>query len=265
MILARGGLLDALDALGVHRSSVTLVGAQAVYLHTATFSSTVAEFTVDADLAFHPQFLAASPLIEDCLIEAGYVQGDRSMPGRWISTKAIPVDFMIPEKLVGSSSRSAGVPPHAKYTARSTRGIEGCLVDREFQVIKSLNFNDSRSFKIHVAGPSGLLIAKMIKISERLKENRLLKDKDPYDVYRLLSAVSLDTFFEGLKSLIRNPLSREVTIEGLGQLELLFAKGAEAPGSIRAGAAEEGIGSPEFVSQSVTVLARELLETLPKF
>ena len=50
-ILARSGLLDALQALGTHHESVVLVGAQAIYLRTGTAAVALAEFTTDADLA----------------------------------------------------------------------------------------------------------------------------------------------------------------------------------------------------------------------
>jgi hypothetical protein len=264
MILARTGLLDALETIGEHRTSVVLVGAQAVYLHTSAFSSPVAEFTIDADLAFLPELLADSPLIQDCLINKGFRPGPPEMPGRWISPKRIPVDFMIPEKLAGNSRRSAGVAPHAKNTARNTRGIEGCLVDKQTQTVESLDSSDSRSFEIFIAGPSGLLIAKIIKIYERLENKRDLKNKDAYDVYRLLAAVPTDVFVEGVETLVRNALSEEVTREAIGALSTLFGVGEKAPGALLAGEAEQGIGSPEIVAQSVSALAQDLLEKLPK-
>lgn len=46
---AREVLLDALEALGPHRSSLVLVGAQAIYLHTGEADIAVAPFTTDAD------------------------------------------------------------------------------------------------------------------------------------------------------------------------------------------------------------------------
>ncbi len=51
-VRARRALLDALDALEPHLDAIVLVGAQAVYLHTA-----------DTDLAVAPGDLADSPLI----------------------------------------------------------------------------------------------------------------------------------------------------------------------------------------------------------
>jgi len=56
-VIARGVLLDALDALGVQRDAVILVGAQAVYLHTGTVELAVAAFTTDADLTLDPALL----------------------------------------------------------------------------------------------------------------------------------------------------------------------------------------------------------------
>ena len=262
MIEARTGLLDALEALGPHRDSVILVGAQAIYIHTSKFKSSIAEFTKDADLAFQPELLASSPLIEVLLTEAGFLPDTKGQPGRWISPRDIPVDFMVPERLVGTFRRSAGIAPHAKNTARSTRGIEGCLVDKNIHTIKSFDLEDTRIFENWVAGPSSLLVAKVIKISERLEASRLLEDKDAHDVYRLLSSVPLSTFISGLSILKSHALSADITQSGLEQLGEIFAQGPTAPGSLRAGHAEFGFGNPDTVSQSVAFLAQELLDSL---
>ncbi len=262
MLEARTGLLDALDALGSQRKSVVLVGAQAIYLHTLNFKSPVAEFTKDVDLAFQPELLAPSPLIEATLIEAGFVPDPKGQPGRWISPRGIPVDFMVPEKLVGTTKRSAGIAPHATNTARNTRGIEGCLVDNQIQNITSHDLKDARTFELSVAGPSALLVAKIIKISERLDEKRPLEDKDAHDIYRLLAAIPIATFVSGLTILRSNTLSEEITRIGLEQLGEVFAKGPDAEGSRRAGQAEYGFGEPETVARSVSFLAQDLLESL---
>lgn len=262
IIKARTGLLDALEALGSHRRAVVLVGAQALYSHTFDFRSNIAEFTQDADLAFRPELLTPSPLLEVVLAEAGFTPDSKGQPGRWISRESIPIDFMVPERLVGTKRRSAGVNPHARHTARNTRGIEGCLVDNEIQVIRSLDPLDGRAYEISVAGPSSLLIAKTIKIAERIEETRQLENKDAHDIYRLLSAVPIAAFTMGLAKLAAHPLSGEITEEGLRKFEDLFARGPEAEGSRRAGQAEFGFGDPGTISQSVTFLARDLLEAL---
>lgn len=262
MIKARTGLLDALEALGSHRDAVVLVGAQALYSHTSHFISNIAEFTQDADLTFRPELLTSSPLLEVALVEAGFTPDIKGQPGRWISPGSIPVDFMVPERLAGTRKRSAGVNPHAKNTARNTRGIEGCLVDNEIQMIRSLDSSDSRAYEISVAGPSSLLIAKTIKISERIEGRRILVNKDAHDIYRLLSAIPITTFTLGLSKLTSYSLSKEITEIGLKQFENLFARGPEAEGSMRAGQAEFGFGNPDTVSQSVAFLARDLIEAL---
>lgn len=262
VIKARTGLLDALEALGSHRNAAVLVGAQALYSHTSHFKSNIAEFTLDADLAFRPELLSPSPLLEVALAEAGFAPDIKGQPGRWISPGNIPVDFMVPERLVRTKERSAGISPHARNTARNTRGIEGCLVDNELQMIQSLEPSDRRIYEISVAGPSSLLIAKTIKISERIEEKRTLVNKDAHDVYRLLSAIPITVFTLGLSKLTSHSLSKDITEIGLKRLEELFARGPEAEGSMRAGQAEFGFGNPDTVSQSVAFLARDLLEAL---
>lgn len=262
LIRARTGLLDALEALGTHRDAVVMVGAQALYSHTSHFKSAIAEFTLDADLAFQPELLTPSPLLEVALTQAGFTPDIKGQPGRWISPGGTPVDFMVPEKLSITKKRSVGISPHAKNTARNTRGIEGCLVDNEIQLIRFLDSSDGRAYEISVAGPASLLIAKTIKISERLEERRNLLDKDAHDIYRLLSAVPISTFTLGFSKLTSHSLSKEITEIGLKQFEKLFARSSEAEGSMRAGQAEFGIGNPDTVSQSVAFLAQDLLEAL---
>ena len=262
MIEVRKGLLDALDALGPQVKSVVLIGAQAVYIHTTGFDSPVAEATKDADLAFRKELLNKTPKLEVILGESGYEPHPNGQPGSWISSSDFPVDFMLPEKLSHRKGRGAGVPPHAQNTARSARGIEGCVIDNQVKQISSLNPQDTRSYEIAVAGPSALLVAKSIKIQERLNEKRRIENKDAYDVYRLLSVVPTEIFQKGFTLLRKNKLSSEVTLESLEVLKGLFASGPSATGSMMAGATEIGIGNPETVSQSVAILAQDLLNAL---
>lgn len=259
MIEARKALLDVLDALGKHRESAVLIGAQALYIHTSGFISPVAPFTQDADLAFDVQTVSISPSIEFVMKEAGFELGEDGNPGRWFSKTNVPVDIMIPKKLAGKGGRSAEFPNHGRRTARSTEGIEGCLVDNSIHTIGSYDPFDPRTYEISVAGPSAILIAKSFKIYERLETGRTLKDKDSHDVYRLLSAIQIDVLVDGLAKLQANPLSAETTIKGLRYVKELFAASSIAPGSESAGRAEENIGSSTTVSQSTAFLAEELL------
>ncbi len=262
MIEARRALLDVLEALGDQRESVILIGAQAIYLHTSSFDSSVAEYTKDADLALKLDGLANEPSIGFLLTQAGFSLTESNNPGQWLSASRTPVDIMVPKKLAGDHRRRADLPGHGDRTARSTHGIEGCLVDCELRLIETSDVSDTRSFEILVAGPASLLVAKAFKISERLSDDRLVQDKDAHDIYRLLAAVPLEVLVDGFEKLVCDPFSQDVTRNGLVYLQELFAAGAEAPGSMRAGRAEAPFGSAETVAQAVSALANDLLDEL---
>lgn len=264
LIESRGALLEVLATLGIHRKSVVLVGAQAIYLHTPNFISPVAAFTKDADLALKVEGLVDQPSIEFLLNEAGFTLTESRNPGQWLTTNGIPVDLMVPATLAGEHRRSADLPGHGNRTARSTSGIEGCLIDCELKWIASLEVSDVRTFEILVAGPASLLVAKVFKISDRLQDSRRMEDKDAHDVYRLLSGVPLESLLHGFSVLFGNPTSEGVARIGCGYLQTLFADGADAPGSFRAARAEGPFGTSETVAQSVFALSKDLLEELFK-
>src|SRR5438552_1867323 len=104
-ILARRVLLDALDALGSHRDSVILIGAQAVYFHTGRAEIAVAEYTTDADLALDPRALQPHPLLNDVLGTGGFRLGKN--PGTWIGASNVEVDLLVPDSLGGEGRRGA--------------------------------------------------------------------------------------------------------------------------------------------------------------
>jgi hypothetical protein len=54
LVAARSALLDALIALGDHADQITIIGAQAIYLHTGTADVALAEATKDSDLVLDP-------------------------------------------------------------------------------------------------------------------------------------------------------------------------------------------------------------------
>lgn len=264
MIEARKALLDVLEGLNEHRESMVLIGAQALYLHTQSFRSPVVPATKDADLALNVLNVSESPSIEIIMRDLGFELGDDGNPGRWFSKTKVPVDIMVPKRIAGSKSRAASTPNHGKRLARTTEGIEGCLVDFSIQSIGALDPRDSRIFDIAVAGPASILIAKSFKIFERINSKRPLQNKDSYDVYRLLAVVETEVLMEGLNKLLADPFSQEVTEQGLGYIHSLFAAGDDAEGSRSAGRAEENIGDPKLVSQAVAILAKNLLKSLGK-
>jgi hypothetical protein len=143
LVAARSALLDALEALGAHRDSVVVIGAQAIYLRTAGAPVAVAEATKDSDIAIDPRNLDDAPLVEDAMLEAGfYHDPNKNQPGAWLNAAEVPVDLMVPEDLAGDggkSTRGARIPPHDKRAARRARGLEATVVDNEWMIVGALD------------------------------------------------------------------------------------------------------------------------------
>jgi hypothetical protein len=78
---AREDLLDALEALGAHRASLILVGAQAIYFYTGEADIAVRPFTTDADVVIDPTSLADHPVLGEAVQASGFVAGQD--PGHW--------------------------------------------------------------------------------------------------------------------------------------------------------------------------------------
>ena len=80
---------------------------------------------------------------------------------------------------------------HDRLATRRTLGLEAALVDHDRMAVHALEIADSRSTTVKVAGPAGLLVAKIQKISERAATARpdRLRDKDAADVYRMFQVI----------------------------------------------------------------------------
>lgn len=262
--MAREALLDAIEALVAQLDAIIVVGAQAIYLHTGSAEVAVAEFTTDGDLALDPDVLSSDPLVNEAMRQAGFEPDPRSSAiGTWISRRGVPVDLMVPDAVAGVGRRGVRVPPHDSKAMRRARGLEAALVDNSPMVIRALvPATDPREFTVAVAGPSALLVAKLHKIHDRIGTPDRLNDKDAHDVYRLLRAVETDDLTTALNRLLRDPISSEVTREALKYLDTDFARGANADGSLMAGAAERLVGDPAAVAESVALLARDLLDAV---
>ena len=122
-VRARRVLLDALEALGGHRRSIILVGAQAIYLHAGEATFGMAPYTTDADLAIDPRVLQKTPPIESAMTRAGFRPGVQ--PGIWLSKDDIQVDLLVPEAVGGSGRRGARLEGHSKRSARKVEGTRG--------------------------------------------------------------------------------------------------------------------------------------------
>jgi hypothetical protein len=178
-----------------------------------------------------------------------------------MSPNGIPVDLMVPEHLAGSSSRrGVRIPPHSKHSARRAAGLEAAIIDQSPMTVDSLD-GDGRSAVINVAGSAALLVAKLHKLRERVDTPARLNDKDAHDIYRLLVATETPDLAETMQRLDADTISQKATTQALGYLEQLFAS-ADALGATMAGRAEEGVGQPDTVSASVSLLAQDLLSAL---
>jgi hypothetical protein len=85
-VAARRVLLDALEALGLQRKAVVLVGAQAIYLRVGPGDMAVAPFTTDGDLALNPRLLDDEPILAEALRAAGFALALK--PGTWRACSA---------------------------------------------------------------------------------------------------------------------------------------------------------------------------------
>jgi hypothetical protein len=151
---ARGVLLDALEALRAHITSLVLVGAQAVYLHTGEADVAVAPYTTDGDLALDPRRLGPEPLLQEALTAAGFVQ-QPNVVGIWqrsVLVAGMPtpvaVDLLVPDSLGGPGRRGARMPPHGPHVARKVVGLEATLVDNDRREITALEPTDGRRIEL---------------------------------------------------------------------------------------------------------------------
>lgn len=252
-VRAREVLLDALEALGPHRGSIILVGAQAIYLHTGEADLAVAPFTTDADVVLDPHGLGESPTLGDLLEGAGFTPAGQ--PGQWVKD-SVRLDLMVPEAVAGPGRRGARLVGHGSRAARKARGLEGALVDHELRPVGSLA-HGTRRVEVAVAGPAGLLVSKLHKLAERVGEPGRLKDKDALDVLRLLHTVPVALLAGRIALLQQDARSAAVTNEALGLLARLFGR-TDSPGSALAARAVEGLEDPDTVRASCAALVEEL-------
>lgn len=262
MVLARRVLLDALAALYDQRDALVLIGAQAIYLHTGAVPTALPATTKDSDLAIDRRRLSDDPLIEDAMSRAGFELG--TDPGSWLGSMGVPVDLMVPESMSDPGGRRGGrVPPHSKRATRRASGLEAAIVDHAPAALAALDPADGRSFTIEVAGPAALLVSKLHKLGDRDQHGPArLNDKDAHDVYRLLVAVDTEDLARALRMLLSSDLAAKPTQVALVYFNDLFADGPDALGSHMAGRAEELLGDPATVAQSVAALASDLARTV---
>ena len=262
-VAARRVLLDALEALTDHLPSLILVGAQAVYHHTGETDLNVPLMTTDADLAIDTRGLADVPEIGAVLRGAGFVPGPN--PGHWVAASDVAVDLMVvphQARTAKASARAARLAPHDRLTARIARGLEPALVDHERVNIGALEPVDDRTFDLAIAGPAALLVAKVIKISERLgqsdRQPDRLKVKDALDAFRLLQAIDTVDLVAGVT---RHRADYNAAIVADEALDILRLHASTPRGRI-AVLASSAAGGDATVAPAFAALCTDLLAAL---
>ncbi|WP_406434630.1 hypothetical protein [Streptomyces sp. NBC_01589] len=119
-LAARKVLLDALTALHDHRDALTVVGAQAVYLHTQRAAIRSAAYTSDGDISIDPALLGDQPHLEQAMDAAGFSLKP-NQAGLWqrpeqvgTATVDVEVDLLVPHSLAPrpNTKRRTDLPPH---------------------------------------------------------------------------------------------------------------------------------------------------------
>lgn len=258
-VIARKVLLDALVALGAQRKAVILVGAQAVYLQVGEANLAVPVMTTDGDLMLNPHLLVDIPLINAAMLAGGFVA--MKQPGAWQGEHHVQIDLMVAEALGNHPGhRGADLGVHGRTVARQARGLEAAMVDQCIIPINSFEAHDLRSFNITVAGPAALLVAKLLKIAERVGTKRL-EDKDGLDVLRLLRGTQTEALAQTFSRLVKDAISATVTKEALIHLETLFAH-TNAVGCQMAARAAWPMEHSDVIAGSCAALTGDLLDGL---
>ncbi len=133
-------------------------------------------------------------------------------------------------------------------------------MDNSPRLLTALNHDDMRQFDLKVAGPAALLIAKAIKVEERLEDadrgnSARLKEKDALDMFRLLQAVETSDVIDGIRLHFADDQASEVTRRGLAAMRKY---GVEARSPFPVLAAQAAVGNatvaPSFVALTTDLL-----------
>ncbi len=109
-------------------------------------------------------------------------------------------------------------------------------MDRSVLTVTGLAAGDTRATPVAVAGPAALLVAKVIKLGERVADAKhpdRQKDKDAMDVLRLIRAIPAAEMAARMHELRNDPLAGEVTRHALEQFPTLFG-GTRSQGVVMA-------------------------------
>jgi hypothetical protein len=99
-----------LDALSPNHTSLVLIGAQAVYLHTGQGPYAAPPMTTDADLAIDADLLSDKPELATVMETA---QFQSRHPWHWENHQGIAVDLMVDPHQAGTTRRTCARTPSA--------------------------------------------------------------------------------------------------------------------------------------------------------
>ena len=104
-----------------------------------------------------------------------------------------------------------------------------------------------------------LFVSKVLKVAERTKvTQRRQDDKDAFDIFRLLRAVQTSQLTAGLKHLLSDGLSSDITVEAIEAFKNLFGDAASA-GVKMVVSHIRGIESEDIISASCVALSQDLI------
>jgi len=229
-IAARTVLLDALEALAAHASSLVVVGAQAVYVRTGTAGLATAPFTTDGDVAVDPSSLTDDPALEDAMGDAAFELKTNHLDARVAGSAALLVAKMTALVSNGEASQRKYVVIHdgrfktvcalrgslpvdrQSCAARFATG-QGALGDDEVdRDVVALPVEPRRAHPGPRLDPTGLH-----KIADRVGVGKLhrINDKDASDVLRLVRATPVAQMADSLDRLRGDDMAGETTTEAL--------------------------------------------------
>src|SRR5689334_10635052 len=120
---------------------------------------------------------------------------------------------------IRSRTSPSCTPPWSRADSCPTpnRG-RGAVVER--------SVSTARSYRIRVAGPSALLVAKIVKLHERLADEASgvrsrVRAKDALDIYRLLRAIEVPAFVAGFGLHVTEPNAAVVSAEATALVRAL--------------------------------------------
>lgn len=265
-VKARDILIEALEALGSHREAIILVGAQAIYMQVGEGNFGVPPYTTDADLVLNPALVKTDPKLDQVLKAAGFMldRSEANAVGSWMKDD-VAVDLMVPASIGGSGRRSARIDGQARNIIRKTHGLEACLIDNDLMEVISFSDENQPTTSIKVAGPAGLMVAKLLKIEERTSQessgqSNRVNNKDSLDIFRLLHYEPTD-LKNRLNKVINEPLSAQAAKQALDYFEKAFGH-PDSIGCIMAADAARGYADPDEIRMRASILTKRLISSL---